>query len=108
MIVITSYSIHYTKLYDIPLISPEVQGLIDRDQALTRLCWDTVGPAADQACEDMKENVRQLQVLGWCMKQGEAKDGLQVLWYRCDGGQAVVPSAGASASPIAPEAAPFV
>ncbi|WP_448875001.1 hypothetical protein [Desulfobulbus propionicus] len=69
------------------VISPEIQGLIDRDQALTRLCWETVGPNADQACEAMKENARQLQERGWCMKPGEAKDGLQVIWYRCDTGQ---------------------
>lgn len=81
----------------IPLVSPEVQGLIDRDQALTRLCWDTVGPVADQACEDMKENVRQLQGLGWCMKPGDARDGLQVAWYRCGSG----PADGPSSSPLA-------
>jgi hypothetical protein len=71
----------------IDLISEEVQGLIDRDQALTRLCWDTVGPTADQACEEMKANVQQLQRLGWCMKPGEAQDGLQVVWFRCNDGQ---------------------
>jgi len=88
------------------LISPEVQGLIDRDQALTRLCWDTVGPMADQACEDMKENVRQLQGMGWCMRPGEAKDGLQVTWYRCDGNQTVTPAANVPTSTRAPEANP--
>lgn len=67
----------------IAVISTEVQGLIDRDQALTRLCWDTVGPTADQACTEMKENARRLQDMGWCMKPGEAKDGLQVIWNRC-------------------------
>ena len=84
----------------IEVISPEVQGLIDRDQALTRLCWDTVGPVADQACEEMKENVRRLQSMGWCMKPGEAKDGLQVVWFRCTGGQAVTTMP--SASPLLP------
>ncbi|MGD9950472.1 MAG: hypothetical protein AB7U29_18630, partial [Desulfobulbus sp.] len=71
---------------NIEVISPEIQGLIDRDQALTRLCWDTVGPVADQACGDMKENAQRLQSMGWCMKPGEAKDGLQVSWYRCENG----------------------
>ena len=70
----------------ITVISTEVQGLIDRDQALTRLCWDTVGPTADQACTEMKENARRLQDMGWCMQPGEAKDGLQVIWSRCASG----------------------
>lgn len=70
----------------IAVISTEVQGLIDRDQALTRLCWDTVGPTADQACTEMKENARRLQDMGWCMQPGEAKDGLQVIWSRCASG----------------------
>ncbi len=91
----------------IALISPEVQGLIDRDQALTRLCWDTVGPMADQACADMKENTRQLQELGWCMKPGEARDGLQVIWYRCDTGQTGAPSASVFSGPVTPEANPW-
>jgi hypothetical protein len=86
------------------LINEEIQGLIDRDQALTSLCWDTVGPAADQACEEMKANARQLQQLGWCMKPGEAKDGLEVIWYRCDSGPAPAPHQpalpGSSAPPL--------
>ncbi|MDD2465847.1 MAG: hypothetical protein PHI97_17755 [Desulfobulbus sp.] len=83
---------------NIEVISPEIQGLIDRDQALTRLCWDTVGPTADQACEEMKENALRLQDMGWCMQPGDAKDGLQVLWYRCANGQASI----APANPAAP------
>lgn len=93
----------------IAVISTEVQGLIDRDQALTRLCWDTVGPTADQACAEMKENARRLQDMGWCMQPGEAKDGLQVIWSRCASGtvapaQPVYPSA--SMAPTQPEYAP--
>lgn len=80
----------------VAVISPEVQGLIDRDQALTRLCWDTAGPTADQACAEMKENTRRLQEMGWCMKSGEAKDGLQVIWYRCGGSQ---PAAAPTSTP---------
>ncbi len=90
----------------IAVISTEVQGLIDRDQALTRLCWDTVGPTADQACTEMKENARRLQDMGWCMQPGEAKDGLQVIWSRCASGpvtptQPVYPSSSvAPAQPV--------
>ncbi|MGD9950116.1 MAG: hypothetical protein AB7U29_16815, partial [Desulfobulbus sp.] len=68
----------------------------------TRLCWDTVGPVADQACGDMKENAQRLQSMGWCMKPGEAKDGLQVSWYRCENGpKAATATASTTPSPYA-------
>ncbi|MBM9616699.1 hypothetical protein JWJ90_20765 [Desulfobulbus rhabdoformis] len=71
----------------IPLISSEVQGYIDRDQALTRICWDTLGQVADQACAEMERNQQRLQELGWCREPGTAADGLEVSWGRCEGGK---------------------
>jgi len=66
-------------------ISREAQALIDRDQALTRLCWDTVGPAADAACVQMRENVERLKAMGLCMAPGtEGGSGTEVVWRRCD------------------------
>lgn len=65
-------------------VNPEVQGLIDRDQALTRLCWDTVGPSADDACLQMRTNAQRLQELGWCMKPDDAGGAAAgVVWQRC-------------------------
>lgn len=89
-------------------VNPEDQGLIDRDQALTRLCWNTVGPAADQSCAEMQENSRMLQQRGWCMKPGNNEDGLEVRWFRCNQGNntsAPVVSASPDAAP-APDYTP--
>lgn len=90
--------------FAIPVISPEIQALIDQDQALTRLCWDTVGPGADQACDQMQENARVLQGQGWCMKPGETGDGLHVIWFPCAHPQA--PVAAASLPSDSPSPAP--
>jgi len=85
-------------------ISLEAQGLIDRDQALTRLCWDTVGPAADAACVQMRENIERLRGMGWCMAPGEpGRSGTEVVWQRCG-------SQGTATPPPPPQAtsqAPF-
>jgi len=66
-------------------ISPDIQNLIDRDQALTRLCWSGAGPAADDACRQMRESVQRLQSLGMCMSPGDpAAAEPHVGWSRCN------------------------
>jgi hypothetical protein len=75
-------------------VSPEVQRLIDRDRELTRLCWDTVGPAADDACREMRTNAQRLQEMGWCMRPDDgAGKGAGVVWLRCISAPAVAPTA---------------
>jgi hypothetical protein len=65
-------------------ITPEIQKLINRDQELTRLCWGTVGPEAEAACDQMREGVERLKALGMCMTPGDPGGvGLETLWYRC-------------------------
>lgn len=67
-------------------ITPEMQALINRDQALTQLCWETNGPAADAACVQMRENIERLNALGLCIKPDAAGHaGTEVVWYRCNG-----------------------
>lgn len=66
-------------------ITPDIQNLIDRDQALTRLCWSGAGPAADDACRQMRESVQRLQSLGMCMSPGDpAAAEPEVVWSRCN------------------------
>lgn len=82
-------------------ISPEIQALIDRDQDLTHLCWDTVGPTADDACRQMRVNAQRLQDLGWCMTPGDsATTGSGVIWGRCQ------PSSAALQAPSLQETKP--
>lgn len=67
------------------VITPEIQKLIDRDQALTRLCWGTVGPDSQAACEQMRDGVIRLKVLGMCNAPGDpGGGGPKTLWYRCN------------------------
>ncbi len=76
--------------------SPEIQSLIDRDQALTLLCWETVGPAADAACVQMRENVDRLKAMGLCVEPGTSgKSGTEVVWRRC-----APPAAGETPQPV--------
>jgi len=88
--------------------TPEIQGLIDRDQALTQLCWETVGPAADAACVQMRENIERLQAMGLCVAPGNSgQSGIEVVWHRCGPGVAAVPQATSQAAPqMAPQAVP--
>ncbi|MCL2791111.1 MAG: hypothetical protein FWD79_10765 [Desulfobulbus sp.] len=74
-------------------ITPEMQALIDRDQVLTQLCWETVGPAADAACVQMRQNVERLKTMGLCMQPGAtgAPSGAAVIWRRCESATAVTP-----------------
>jgi hypothetical protein len=66
-------------------INPEIQKLIDRDQELTRLCWGTVGPEAQAACDQMREGVERLKALGMCNAPGNPGGvGPKTLWYRCN------------------------
>jgi len=66
-------------------LTPEIQKLIERDQELTPLCWGTVGPEAEAACEQMREGVERLKALGMCMKPGDpGRVGPETLWYRCE------------------------
>jgi hypothetical protein len=66
-------------------ITPDIQTLIDRDQALTRLCWSGAGAAADEACRQMRESVQRLQSLGMCMSPGNpAAAEPEVVWSRCN------------------------
>ncbi|WP_310599219.1 hypothetical protein [Desulfobulbus sp.] len=89
-------------------ISPETQVLIDRDQALTQLCWETVGPAADAACVQMRQNVERLKSMGMCMRPGstDASADAAIVWYRCKPAapqpQAIPPSAPQAVSPASP------
>jgi len=78
--------------------TPEMQALIGRDQALTQLCWETVGPAADAACEQMQDNAERLKAMGLCMQPGSADPsaGAAVIWRRCE------PAAAAPPAPNAP------
>lgn len=67
------------------VIAPEIQKLIDRDQELTRLCWGTVGPQAEAACDQMREGVERLKDLGMCMKPSEpGRAEPETHWYRCE------------------------
>lgn len=69
----------------IEALAPEIQQLIDRDQELTRLCWGTVGPEAQAACDQMRAGVIRLEALGMCNAPGDpAREGPETLWYRCD------------------------
>ena len=66
-------------------LTPEIQKLIERDQELTPLCWGTVGPEAEAACDQMREGVERLKALGMCMKPGYPGGvGPETLWYRCE------------------------
>ena len=80
-------------------ITPEMQALIDRDQTLTHLCWETTGPAADAACMQMRENVERLESMGLCMQPGSsgASPGTAIVWHRCGAAGAAAPA------PNAPE-----
>lgn len=71
-------------------ISPEIQGLIDRDQALAHLCWGTVGPEAENACRQMREGVQKLIELGMCMTPQDP--GPDVIWSRCQPAAKALPS----------------
>ena len=63
---------------------PEIQALIDRDQALTRLCWGTTGPEAIEACRQMRQSVQQLTALGMCMSPAApGRSESEVVWSRC-------------------------
>jgi hypothetical protein len=77
------------KPYDEPeaeAFAPEIEELIDRDLALTRLCWGTTGPEAENACRQMKENAQRLAALGLCMTPREpGQPGPDILWSRCPG-----------------------
>lgn len=64
--------------------SPEVEALIDRDLALTQLCWETIGPAADAACEEMRINIERLKTLGLCaVPDANGPSGTETVWQRC-------------------------
>lgn len=79
--------------------SPEIQALIERDQALTHLCWETVGPAADRACEQMRENIERLKAMGLCIVPGmTGPTGTEVVWQRCGPAPQTTPVA----APVAP------
>lgn len=66
-------------------ITPEIKTLIDRDQGLTRLCWGTIGPEAEAACDQMREGVIRLKDLGMCNKPGELGGaGPKIIWYQCN------------------------
>ncbi len=95
---------------------PEIQGLIDRDQALTQLCWETTGPAADTACVQMRENIEWLKAMGLCVVPGASgPSGTEVVWRRCGPAVAAAPQSTVQVSPqptpqgtsqMLPEAAP--
>lgn len=66
-------------------ISAEIQALIHKDQVLTQVCWESNGPAADAACVQMQETLKQLNALGLCIKADAAgQTGTEVVWYRCN------------------------
>ena len=72
---------------------PEIQAMIERDQALTHLCWETVGPAADTACEQMRENIERLKTMGLCIVPGvTGPTGTEVVWQRCGPPQTATPA----------------
>lgn len=75
-----------------PSLSPEVAALIAQDQELTRLCWETVGPQADAACQEMRRNIERLKNLGMCLQADTANQvNHEVTWVSCaqpDPGQA--------------------
>ena len=95
-------------------VTPEMQVLIDRDQALTQLCWETAGPAADAACVQMRENIERLRAMGLCMTpDAQGRSGTEVIWRRCGTAAAAptppAPPAGSSSVPgAAPPAVPEV
>lgn len=64
--------------------SPEIEAMINRDQALTQLCWETVGPAADAACMEMRANIARLEGLGLCaVPDAAGPSGTETVWQRC-------------------------
>jgi hypothetical protein len=80
--------------------APEIQGLIDRDQALTQLCWETTGPAADAACVQMRENIERLKAMGLCVVPGASgPSGTEVVWSRCEPATAAAPQSTVQVSP---------
>ena len=89
-------------------ITPEMQALIHRDQALTQLCWETNGPAADAACVQMRENIDRLNAMGLCIKPDvSGRSGTEVVWYRCGAsGPATTPQQPATTMPQAENPAP--
>ncbi|MCL1979596.1 MAG: hypothetical protein FWG62_00770 [Proteobacteria bacterium] len=92
-------------------ITPEIQALIDRDQALTQLCWETVGPAADAACVQMRQNVERLKGMGMCMQPGsvDASGTAAIVWYRCKPALMTAPPTGWTAtSQVVPLVGPTV
>jgi hypothetical protein len=83
---------------------PEIQGLINRDQALTQLCWETVGPAADAACVQMRENIERLKAMGLCVVPGASGPlGTEIVWRRCGSPTAAIAQA---SPPVNPQALP--
>lgn len=88
--------------------TPEMQALIQRDQALTQLCWETNGPAADAACVQMRENIDRLNAMGLCIKPDAAgQSGTEVVWYRCGAsGSATAPQQPATSMPQTDISAP--
>jgi len=80
--------------------APEIQGLIDRDQALTQLCWEPTGPAADAACVQMRENIERLKAMGLCVVPGASgPSGTEVVWSRCGPAAAATPQSTVQVSP---------
>ncbi|WP_319585360.1 hypothetical protein [uncultured Desulfobulbus sp.] len=79
---------------------PEIQGLIDRDQALTQLCWETAGPAADAACVQMRDNMDRLKAMGLCVVPGASgPSGTEIVWRRCGPAAAAAPQSTVQVSP---------
>lgn len=63
---------------------PEILAMIQQDQTLTQLCWETSGPEADAACVKMRENIDQLNAYGLCMRpDASGQSGTEVIWYSC-------------------------
>jgi len=87
-------------------ITPEIQVLIDRDQALTQLCWETVGPAADAACVQMRQNVERLKSMDMCMRPGsaDASSTAAIVWHRCEPATTTAAPVVSQAAPAAPAA----
>ncbi|NLX19222.1 MAG: hypothetical protein GXY53_08090 [Desulfobulbus sp.] len=64
---------------------PEILALIQEDQTLTQICWETSGPEADAACLKMRENIDQLNAYGLCMKpDSSGQSGTEVIWHFCN------------------------
>ncbi|MGI6655364.1 MAG: hypothetical protein ACOX5Z_00750 [Desulfobulbus sp.] len=77
-------------------ISAEIQGLIDRDQALNRLCWSGSDPRAQAACQDMRTSAEQLMALGMCMSSEQS--GGAVVWQPCATPDSATPDPGSPAT----------